>query len=130
MVDVRETCAKLGDSAKNLSKAEVRQLQKFVEKGYIVVHETLEECRLALKGADPVVSKFGMIEKVKPDGNIKLVDNVAEMREIHETMKEMKADLPKAPGDRKHGEPFLERYEALLAKEKEDQEPAAKKQKT
>ena len=32
----------------------------------------------------------------KPDGNIKLVDNVAEMREIHETMKEMKADLPRA----------------------------------
>ena len=46
-----------------------------------------------------VKKRFGlpMLARLKkPDGNIKLVDNVAEMREIHETMKEMKADLPRA----------------------------------
>lgn len=47
-------------------------------------------------------------------------------------LEEMKADLPKAKEDRKHGSPFLEAYEKLQAKEaeKESSAPPAKKQKT
>jgi len=48
-------------------------------------------------------------------------------------IEEMKADLPKAKGDRKHGEDFLEGYEKLMAKEKETDKaspPPAKKRKT
>jgi len=46
---------------------------------------------------------------------------------------EMRADIPKARGDRKYGEPFLEGHEKMLAKEAEKAQsapPPAKKQKT
>eukprot|EP00534_Pseudo-nitzschia_fraudulenta_P002039 CAMPEP_0201121332 /NCGR_PEP_ID=MMETSP0850-20130426/5230_1 /ASSEMBLY_ACC=CAM_ASM_000622 /TAXON_ID=183588 /ORGANISM="Pseudo-nitzschia fraudulenta, Strain WWA7" /LENGTH=206 /DNA_ID=CAMNT_0047387743 /DNA_START=151 /DNA_END=771 /DNA_ORIENTATION=+ len=47
-------------------------------------------------------------------------------------IEEMKADLTKKPGDRKHGEPFLEGYEKLKAKEEGvvSSPPPSKKQKT
>mmetsp|Transcript_1671 Transcript_1671/g.4321 ORF Transcript_1671/g.4321 Transcript_1671/m.4321 type:complete len:218 (+) Transcript_1671:451-1104(+) len=41
-------------------------------------------------------------------------------------LEEMKADLPKAPGDRKHGSPFLEGYEKMRRQEEEDAAAAAK----
>jgi len=52
-------------------------------------------------------------------------------------LEEMKADLNKAKGDRKHGRPFLERHENILAKEtaeaanpQSSPQPPAKKRKT
>ena len=113
------------------SKAKLKKLDYLV---YVYGSDDPDDCYNFVTHED-----FVPLEQAQKTGLDVLPKAVAEKPEDKRTkseiklaraLEEMKADLPKAPGDRKHGEPFLERYEALLAKEKEDQEPAAKKQKT
>ncbi len=81
---------------------------------------------------------FVPLEKAKENGFDVLPKAVADKPESERTesetklvraLDEMRADVPKAKGDRKHGSPFLENYEKLLAKGTESQ-PPSKKQKT
>ncbi len=43
------------------------ELHRLIAKGFVTKVDTLAECRRHLSGEEPVVSKFGMIEK-KRDG--------------------------------------------------------------
>lgn len=43
------------------------EVTKLVDKGYLIRCDSLERCRAALDGAEPVASKFGMITKVTGD---------------------------------------------------------------
>ena len=116
------------------SKAKLKKLAYLV---YIYGSDDPDDCYNFVPHED-----FVALEEGKSKGLDVLPKAIADKAESERTdsetklvraLEEMKADLPKAKGDRKRGPDFLERYEKLLAKEEEKKEqsspPPAKKQK-
>jgi len=117
------------------SKAKLKKLDYLV---YVYGSDDPDDCYNFLSHED-----FVPLEQAKSKGldvlPTAIADKPADKRTGSETrlaraLEEMKADLPKAPGERrKHGSPFLEAHEKLLAKEQQNGQsspPPAKKQKT
>ncbi len=117
------------------SKAKLKKLAYLV---YIYGSDDPDDCYNFVSHED-----FIPLEEAQSKGLDVLPKAIAEKAESDRTesetklargLEEMKADLPKAKGDRKHGPAFLEIHEKLLAKEEEKKEqsspPPAKKQKT
>ena len=117
------------------SKAKLKKLAYLV---YIYGSDDPDDCYNFVPHED-----FIPLEEGKSKGLGVLPKAIADKAESERTdsetklvraLEEMKADLPKAKGDRKRGPDFLESYEKLLAKEEEKKEqsspPPAKKQKS
>lgn len=122
------------------SKAKLKKLDYLV---YVYGSDDPGDCYNFVSHED-----FVPLERGQKEGMDVLPKEIADKPESERTeaeaklvraLQEMRADLSKAPGDRKHGEPFLEGYEKLLAKEAETKKkkkdepaatPPAKKQKT
>eukprot|EP00531_Pseudo-nitzschia_arenysensis_P020217 CAMPEP_0116146036 /NCGR_PEP_ID=MMETSP0329-20121206/16942_1 /TAXON_ID=697910 /ORGANISM="Pseudo-nitzschia arenysensis, Strain B593" /LENGTH=194 /DNA_ID=CAMNT_0003641741 /DNA_START=235 /DNA_END=819 /DNA_ORIENTATION=- len=112
------------------SKAKLKKLDYLV---YVYGSDDPDDCYHFVTHED-----FVPLEQARNLGFDVLPKAIAEKPESERTesetklvraLNEMKADVPKPKGDRKHGSPFLENYEKLLAKETKSQ-PPSKKQKT
>jgi len=124
------------------SKAKLKKLDYLV---YVYGSDDPDDCYNFLTHDD-----FVPLEQAQKNGLDVLPKAVADKPESERTesetklvraLEEMRADITKAPGDRKHGSPFLERHEKLQVKEAEAETkknglpsssppPPAKKQKT
>lgn len=116
------------------SKAKLKKLDYLV---YVYGSDDPDDCYNFVKHED-----FVQLEQAQKHGLDILPKAIVEKPESERTdaenklvraLDEMRADLPKARGDRKHGDPFLEGHEKMLAKEAEKAQsspPPAKKQKT
>lgn len=111
------------------SKAKLKKLDYLV---YVYGSDDPDDCYNFLKHDD-----FVSYEQGKTNGYDLVPPSIASKSESERTeseaklvrgLKEMKLDLNKAQGDRKHGDPFLERHEKIEAKG--SQPSAAKRQKT
>ena len=108
------------------SKAKLKKLDYLV---YVYGSDDPDDCYSFVPHDD-----FVPFDQARRRGMDVLPKSVADKPESERTgpetklaraLEEMRADLSKAPGDRKHGSPFLEGYQKLLRAEEE--EAAAKK---
>lgn len=117
------------------SKARLKELDHLV---YLYGSDDPDDCYIFIEQED-----FVSLEEGMESGLDILPEHIASKapeerteteQKLVRALEEMKADIPKAPEDRKHGNPFLERYEILLSKEKggddSSSQPKTKKQKT
>lgn len=49
----------------------MEEIQRLTDKGFLLRCDSLASCREALGGADPIVSKFGQIIKIRDNGDVK-----------------------------------------------------------